>query len=107
MKDRSLPRNAMGQEHKKDGAGLHNWGSLRYEQELEEEAEQDEEREHEGEGGGCRATVISITFNSCASSLSPEGGRYRPACPQTLGHSHRGGEAARCRDPQEGSQVSR
>ncbi|EKM57322.1 uncharacterized protein PHACADRAFT_255021 [Phanerochaete carnosa HHB-10118-sp] len=49
MKDRSQPRNAMGQELKKDGAGPHNWGALRYEQELEEDAQFDGEREYDGE----------------------------------------------------------
>ena len=53
IKDRSLPRNAMGQELKKDGAGPHNWGSLRLEQELEEGADYDEQRELEEEAGEC------------------------------------------------------
>ncbi|GJE93067.1 hypothetical protein PsYK624_092260 [Phanerochaete sordida] len=47
LKDRSVPRNAMGHELKKDGAGPHNWGSLRLEQELEEGADFDERDEDE------------------------------------------------------------
>ena len=57
LKDRSVPRNAMGQELKKDGAGTHNWGSLRYEQELEDQAQFDEERELENEGGGYTSNI--------------------------------------------------
>ena len=52
IKDRSLPRNAMGKEIAKGGAGRHNWGSDLNEDELEEAAYADEQRELEEEGSG-------------------------------------------------------
>lgn len=52
LKDRSEPRNAMGKEMAKNGAGPHNWGSLMDERELEEAALEDEEREFaDGDNG--------------------------------------------------------
>ncbi|KIP04824.1 hypothetical protein PHLGIDRAFT_19880 [Phlebiopsis gigantea 11061_1 CR5-6] len=69
LKDRSEPRNAMGKEFIKGGAGPHNWGSLVDERELEEAALEDAEQREQGQETD---TAEPTAGRKASVSMSPE-----------------------------------
>jgi hypothetical protein len=83
MKDRSEPRNGMGRDMAKGGAGPHNWGSLINERELEDTAREDEERELEEEGSEYEhSQPMDACSMCCPVSTAPLETETTPAAPR-------------------------